>query len=317
MRQAPTNFSQVTRSGGPDDGPEALRIGFVSEPIVDLFYFGERTHYSECLARIVLGDGRILMPVDFIGDLEASGDIGFLDAAIVDLVLDALEREPNSNLGCNISPATLASETSWGMVMHLLGRRPQLAHRLVLEITESAPLDEIAAAPVRLTDAQALGCRIAIDDFGAGGATMRHLHGIKLDWDIVKIDRSCFSLVLPPSSERDGLRGILELASHIAPTVIVEGIETSEHFDVAYSSGVRWGQGFFFSRPSALRQSKKLDGVHGDQLVASLLRNGVTRVRTKNDGPHGAIAHRISDRSSSSYRRWLCSLFSSSSDGGR
>lgn len=259
------------RSGGPGDGPEEILIGFVAEPIVDLAHVDAAPLYSECLARILVDGKVVLKPDAFVGELEASGDIGLLDAAMVSMVLDALEADPRAVLGCNISPGTLAVDSSWKAILRMIGGRSHLARRLVLEITENGPLDEIAGAPMRLARAQALGCRVAIDDFGAGKATIRHLQGVNVDWDIVKIDRSCLAKLRKTPSGREGLRSLFALASCLAPTVVVEGIETPEHLAAARAAGLRWGQGFFFSRP-ALESWTELDGAVGAKLGRRLSR---------------------------------------------
>lgn len=292
-----------SRSGGPGDGPEAILIGFVAEPIVDLAHVDVAPLYSECLARILVDGKVVLKPDAFVGELEASGDIGLLDAAMVDMVLDALEADPQAVLGCNISPGTLAVDSSWKTILRMIGGRSHLARRLILEITENRPLDEIAGAPIRLTEAQALGCRVAIDDFGAGYATIRHLHGIDIDWNIVKIDRSCFAELRKTPAGREGVRSLVALGSCLASTVVVEGVETFEHLEAARAAGLRWGQGFLFSRPT-VESWKQLDGEAGAELARYLYtrhasgrraRKSVTCVpaRTSRGSASGGLLERL------------------------
>lgn len=284
MTAAAVFFGQ-SRSGGPDDGSEAIRLGFVAEPIVDLVHLDAMALYSECLARVLVDGKVVLKPDEFIADLEASGDIGLLDTAMVHLVLDALDADPLAVLGCNISPGTLAVESSWRAILRMISARPHLARRLILEVTESSPLGEIAGAQIRLAEAQALGCRIAIDDFGVGNATIRHLHGIDIDWDIVKIDRSCFSELRKTPAGRQGVRSLIALGSCLAPTVVGEGIETPEHLEAARAAGLRWGQGFLFSKPN-VESWTQLSGEAGAELARYLYMRHASRQCARDGATH-------------------------------
>lgn len=251
---------------------ESISLGFSAESIVDITHSGVTTLYHECLCRIKLENSVLLHPRDFLFGLEACGDIGLLDAAMVDLTLDALETDPEAVLGCNISPKTLVSEAAWRTVIEIIESRASLAVRLVLEITESSPLDEIPDLRNRLLAAQALGCHIAVDDFGAGSASIRHLYKIKVDWDIIKIDRSCFTRLSGKSSpSRAGLQSMMALASCLAPNVVVEGIESAEHLEVARAAGLLWGQGFLFSA-ATFQRWKELNGHAGRELRSALVR---------------------------------------------
>jgi len=231
------------------DRPAAIRLGFAAEPVVDLIHLGTNTLYHECLARIMLAESIVLKAGDFVDDLEGGGSIRLLDAAMVDLVLDALDAQRHARLGCNISPRTLADRFALADILRRIGVRPWLASRLTLEITESAPLREIADVGVRLGALRSLGCHIALDDFGARFATPTHLRGVAIEWDIVKLDRTCFGDLQSLPQAHDRLRSAIARASSLASVVVVEGIETREHLDVAREAGAHYGQGWVFEGP--------------------------------------------------------------------
>ncbi|WP_082898218.1 EAL domain-containing protein [Sphingomonas sanguinis] len=261
------------RGGGPGDGPAAIQLGFVAEPVVELARDGSISLYSECLARIMVAGSVLLKPGDFVADLETGGHIALLDTAMVELVLDALAADPHVRLGCNISPLTLADADRWAWLIHLIGQRAWLASRLTLEITESFPLDEIAGAAERLGQAKRLGCRLAIDDFGAGFAASAHLHGVDVDWDIVKVDRSCLGDLRKTPSGREGLLALVRLARCFAPVVVVEGIETRGHLALARASGASFGQGWMFDAAACTRWTA-LDGDRGERIAAAVMGRG-------------------------------------------
>ncbi|WP_158554783.1 EAL domain-containing protein [Methylovirgula sp. 4M-Z18] len=250
-----------------------IRIGFATEPVVNLLSQAPGEFYGECLARVMVGDGACLTGGDFVSRLEASASIASLDLAILDLVLDALQDDRGAVLGCNISPNTLADRAAWDKFVRSIAHRPELAKRLILEITESSPLNEILFADKRLAEVQSLGCRIAIDDFGARYAMSHSLYGLNVEWDIIKIDRSCFGDLRERPSGCQGLRSVISLASCLAPTVVVEGIETKQHLAAARDCGARYGQGWLFEAP--VRECWKPAGDDvGGRLAAALIGDG-------------------------------------------
>ncbi|ACL62635.1 EAL domain-containing protein [Methylobacterium nodulans] len=259
--------------GGPDAGSAAIRLGFAAEPIVDLAVCGAPPLYSECLVRMMVAESVLLRGAEIVEDIEAAGSIGLLDAAVVDLVLDALAEESHVILGCNISPRTLADADAWAWVMRRIEVRSWLASRLVLEITESCLLNELDGVAERLGQAKRLGCRLAIDDFGAGFATSVYLQGVDVAWDIVKIDRLCFADLRNTPSGRVDLCSLFSLARAFAPLVVVEGIETREHFDAARAAGAQYGQGWMFEGPVRHRWATSGDDI-GEHLAAAMMAHG-------------------------------------------
>lgn len=274
----------------PDDSRGDIRLGFVAETIVDLLHLDAAPLYSECLARMTVAESVLLTASDFVGDLEAQGVIGLLDAAIVDLVLDALADDLHIRLGCNISPRTLADRAAWNNLVRRIGARSALAARLTLEVTESAPLDDIPEAAARLREARALGCRLAVDDFGAGFATSAYLRGLDIQWDLVKIDRACFGDMRKTPSKRDGLRSLVGLAACFAPVVVVEGIETRQHLAAARDAGAHYGQGWIFD--GAVRERWTAPGVvAGAQLAGAMMAGGATLRPWAGGLRHGASSN--------------------------
>lgn len=255
-------YESRRRGAGADDSHwvKHFELGLVSEPVVDMALLGREPDfdmlpahcvlYRECLSRL-LADGSLELGGGvFVGDLEHNGAIGLLDGAVVDLALDRLEASEHLRLGCNISPFTLADPQAWARIIHALSQRSPLARRLTLEITETAPLDQVSDAALKLRNAQSYGCRLAIDDFGAGFAIGNRFQMLDVDWDIIKIDRSYLGDLRKSPAGRDGLASMIALARCHAPIVVVEGIETIAHLNFARSSGARFGQGWLFEAQS-------------------------------------------------------------------
>jgi EAL domain-containing protein (putative c-di-GMP-specific phosphodiesterase class I) len=118
--------------------------------------------------------------------------------------------------------------------------------RLVLELTESALVDQ-AGGPLEIIGAlQALGLSIAIDDFGTGYSSLSYLSGLPVD--ILKVDRSFVTRM----NSGDGARvvaAIVELARAFGLQTTAEGIETVDQRDAITALGVDHGQGYLFSKP--------------------------------------------------------------------
>ncbi|WP_250889983.1 EAL domain-containing protein [Sphingobium nicotianae] len=212
--------------------------------------------YNEALARIIGDDGEQLSPALFVPTLERLGLVRAFDRQMVAIVLDELEAFPGAVLGVNISGHSARLDGWWSSLFNRL-QRSDIADRLVVEITETAALPP--EAPMFVRALRKLGCRVALDDFGVGHASVRN--AISLCPDIVKID--AFFVRNSGLSDRSGamLEHLIGIAGNVAPIVIVEGVEglrQSEHAAQlqarhAGPSGECWQQGYHFGKPSFWR----------------------------------------------------------------
>lgn len=207
--------------------------------------------YRECLMR-VFDRGRNLLPIaELLPSIERLGLARVLDDAMASRVLDELEATENVVLGVNISAQSAVFDGWWQPVAERLRAAPSLAARLVIEITETASFPSVSRAVSFVAEFHALGCRVALDDFGVGYASIRQL--LALRPDIVKIDQSFVARTGSSHHERDVFGRIVGLASTLAPIVIAEGIETESQKDLAEQAGAVWQQGYHWGRPSAVR----------------------------------------------------------------
>jgi predicted signal transduction protein with EAL and GGDEF domain len=121
------------------------------------------------------------------------------------------------------------------------------ADRLVLEITESAVMENGSGTVETLDALRALGVRLALDDFGTGYSSLAHLHRFPLD--VLKIDRS-FTAALDDDHQGASIAGaIVSLAQALGLATVAEGIEDSAQRRRLERLGCTYGQGFLFSRP--------------------------------------------------------------------
>jgi EAL domain-containing protein (putative c-di-GMP-specific phosphodiesterase class I) len=210
--------------------------------------------YGECLARLVTDKNDVVNAGEFIPSLELLRKTPVLDQHMIRLILDELEADQRAVLGCNISTDSLANKSSWNLIYNQLVARSHLAHRLILEIIETHAFGNVFTANEFLSSARQLGCLIAIDDFGRGQVTPWQLLKIKVD--IIKIDGGFVREIKENISGGNSLHFLIGFAKCVAPTVVVEGVETRTHHIDAMMAGATHTQGYYLSRPTLLNPMK-------------------------------------------------------------
>jgi EAL domain-containing protein (putative c-di-GMP-specific phosphodiesterase class I) len=192
-------------------------------------------------------------PNEFIPVAEDDGTIVEIGEFMATEAISAMTAW-NIDISVNVSPAQLedATFTTWlDRVIHRI-RRP--ARRLTLEITEGRHIGDVPALVARLDRLRGSGVGIAIDDFGAGQASLtqaRRLHATEL-----KIDRALISDDSPAAAEVVADAVTLAHDAHIR--VVAEGIETREQLDKVKRLGCDRAQGYLLSRPVPRTQMARL-----------------------------------------------------------
>ena len=136
--------------------------------------------------RVHRADGSIAHASEIIPVAERIGLVRMLDHRVLELVVDELAAAPTLCASVNVSPASTIDPDWWAGLGALLRANKGVAERLIIEITETAAIQDIDETRGFVARVKDLGCRIAIDDFGAGHTSFRNLR--KLGVDIVKID---------------------------------------------------------------------------------------------------------------------------------
>jgi EAL domain-containing protein (putative c-di-GMP-specific phosphodiesterase class I)/ActR/RegA family two-component response regulator len=176
---------------------------------------------------------------------DEAWDLGLgldLELAVVQAALDtARGREPDVFLTVNVSPQTAVSD-----------RFPQLlAHdfpgSLVIELTEHAVVEDYDMLIRSLDPLRQRGVRVAVDDAGAGYASLRHVLRVKPDF--IKLDISLVSGIDEDRSKSSLAESITQFARESRAKVIAEGIETHSQLGCIAALGVSYGQGHLYGRP--------------------------------------------------------------------
>jgi EAL domain-containing protein (putative c-di-GMP-specific phosphodiesterase class I) len=228
-------LAQVTRTVGEG----AFEIAY--QPICDLAT-GKASHY-EALARFSNPEGT-QATVAFI---EALGIANTLDLAVANKVLNVVDMQPGVHVAFNVSGATIASPSSFGMLAAILAKGRKLAPRLLIEVTETAAIADLDNAGKAIVALREMGYRVGLDDFGAGSASINYLHAFQVDF--VKFDGAMIKKI--GSSKRDDalLAGLAKLCGEMGIVTIAEWIETEEMAKCARDMGFVHGQGKWFGAP--------------------------------------------------------------------
>lgn len=148
----------------------------------------------------------------------------------------------------NMSPLSFTdSQYRDGVTQEILHRVGLSPERVVFELTESQPLDDVLLLKAASEHFQRQGFAIALDDLGAGYAGLRVWSELVPDY--VKIDRHFISGIDGDPVKREFVRAMLEIAHRIGNKVIAEGIETRAELETLLSMGVELVQGYFLARP--------------------------------------------------------------------
>ncbi|UTW10391.1 bifunctional diguanylate cyclase/phosphodiesterase [Marinobacterium rhizophilum] len=126
------------------------------------------------------------------------------------------------------------------------------ARLLVIEVTESALMQDIGRTAQLLRQLKALGVEVALDDFGTGHSSLAYLKRFALDK--LKIDRSFISGLPEDADDTAIIKAMLDMARHLGLKVVAEGIETVQQQDYLASLGCEAGQGYLYAKPLAARQ---------------------------------------------------------------
>jgi len=225
------------------------RLEFAFQPVVTAD--DHRTVFYEALLRMRDETGELVPAGAFVPVVEQLGLMRLVDRHVLDLAVQELENHHNVSLAINISGLT-ATDQSWlrAMLAQLRGK-PDVARRLIVEITETTALHDIEESARFVAALRDVGCRVAVDDFGAGFTSFRHLRALTVD--IVKIDGSFVRNLSENVDNQLFVRNLLGLADAFGLETVAECVETQEDASFLVGEGVKYLQGYYFGRPSLER----------------------------------------------------------------
>jgi len=222
------------------------RILVAYEPVV---LAQSRKHaFYECLMRIRRHDGVLVTAQEVIPIVERLGLIRLLDHRVLELVAAELVAAPELRASLNVSPASTVDPDWWAGLSAQLRANPGIAGRLIVEITEAAAIEDIEDTCGFVGRVRDLGCRIALDDFGADYSSFRNLR--KLGVDMVKIDGAIVQNLSHSEDDRAFVQALIDLAQRLRLTTVAEWVQDEESAQMLAEWGCDYLQGELIGRSS-------------------------------------------------------------------
>jgi diguanylate cyclase (GGDEF)-like protein/PAS domain S-box-containing protein len=217
---------------------------------------GELTGF-EALLRWTSAKRGPVSPAEFIPIAEQTGMIVPLGEWVLRTACAAAAKWPDAvKIAVNLSPMQFRARGLAAMVTSALAATGLAPHRLELEVTESALLEDDAATIAILHQLRALGIRVSMDDFGVGYSSLSYLR--KFPFDKIKIDRSFVGTLGESSESKAIVRTIASLGQNLGMETTAEGIETAEQLDLVRQAGCTEAQGYYFSRPCPIEDAFRI-----------------------------------------------------------
>lgn len=228
---------------------EALRgdrLGLFAQPILDLRT--DRLDRWELLLRAREGS-RWVGPDRFLHEAERSGLVVELDLWVLQRALELAGRLPG-RVHLNFSGRTLSDPHALARALEFLRSAPERAARLVVEITETAVLQDLQQAARFIRALRATQASVVLDDFGVGYSSLAHLRHLQVDG--FKIDGSFVRHMRSNARDRHLVRGLVEMGHAMGCLVIAEWVEDAPTLQTLREFGADCAQGFYVARPAPL-----------------------------------------------------------------
>ena len=210
----------------------------------------------EALARWSFADEPV-SPGVFLPLARRLGALPALDAAVVRrAVAEAASWPTDIVLSVNLAGESLTDPALPARISHALSDHGVAAERLSIEVLESSVIEHDRRALTSVRALRALGVRVAVDDFGAGYASLARLRA--LEPDVIKVDRSLLAAETDPEGPTPLLVGIIDLAHRLGATVVAEGVETPVQLAAALAAGSDAVQGFLWGVPSTPEECRQI-----------------------------------------------------------
>lgn len=208
------------------------------QPVVDLA--SRAVHHFEVLVRF--GDDE--SPFPQIRMAEELDLIEALDFAILERAVSVMAPQPDLKLAVNVSGRTIISPAYIERAVKLIERHPEISGRLMLELTESAAIDDLQLADGHLQVLRQAGCEVCLDDFGAGAASLAYLQQLHLD--VLKIDGRYIRDLQFGSRSATFIKHLVDMCRELDMKTLAEMVETSAVEDAVRRSGVDFAQGWLY-----------------------------------------------------------------------
>jgi diguanylate cyclase (GGDEF)-like protein/PAS domain S-box-containing protein/excisionase family DNA binding protein len=228
------------------------RLVLYYQPVVRLSDL--RTVHCEILVRLRDDSGNLILPSQFIEYAESLGMVQEIDMRVVDRLLEYLRAPETRNARLryfvNLSRVSI-SDQHWVRKFHNMLAGSDVSHsQLVFEITETAAMSDVDVTQQFIRELKQMGCRFALDDFGAGFSSFYYLK--RFDVDYLKIDGGFVRDLATDEGNRIFVKALCDVARGLNKQVVAEWVENRETLQILNEMGTLYGQGYLFQRPMPL-----------------------------------------------------------------
>lgn len=221
------------------------RLRLAYQPVIQS-KTGKTVHY-EALLRLVNQTGKISSAGALIPIAEKMGLIDLIDTMVMEMVIDELRNDPNVTIAFNVSNLTTENPIWIDQIAQTLKDEPDIASRLIVEITETAVHRDLRRTAFFVASLQSMGIRIALDDFGSGYTSFRQLKALSVD--MVKIDGVFIKDLAQSADNQFFVKTLLDFAQGFGLETVAEFVENGEITKILMEMGVDMMQGYYFGKP--------------------------------------------------------------------
>jgi EAL domain-containing protein (putative c-di-GMP-specific phosphodiesterase class I) len=219
------------------------------QPIVSLADGGV-SHYEALVRLADEPGGRLVAPGRFLPAAERYGLIREIDRMVLDKVAALLASDAGPQaprIAMNVSAVSVSEGGMLGHLERRLALHGVEPERLLIEVTETAAISDMATAKAFCTGVQALGCPVALDDFGAGFGSFQYLK--HLPFSYLKIDGDFIRALTRSRTDQLVVKALVGVVAGLGRETIAEFVEDEATMSMLRSFGVDYAQGYEVGRP--------------------------------------------------------------------
>jgi diguanylate cyclase (GGDEF)-like protein len=198
----------------------------------------------EALLRMEDHAGEMIAAAHLIPIAEKLGLVRLIDRSVVQMAISTLLSYPESNIAFNVSGITATDPRWFSQMTEVLGAHRDINPRLTVEITETVALSDLDETARFTTSLRELGCKVAIDDFGAGYTSFRNLKALNVD--ILKLDGSFCQDLKSNSDNEYFVRSLIDLAKKFDLLTVAEWVQSPDDAELLKTWGIDFMQGNLF-----------------------------------------------------------------------
>jgi len=191
------------------------------------------------------------MPGDFIPFAEELGLIGQIDRMVVKKAVEQhikfKQQGKDIKLAVNLSGRSFNDTTIFDDISDLLSSPEVDTQQIIFEITETAAVSNFASAQSLIKKIKALGCSLALDDFGVGFSSFYYLKHLPVDY--VKIDGSFIKQLDSNFEDKVFVKALTDVSQSLGKKTVAEFVENEAILDVLKEFGIDYAQGYYIGKP--------------------------------------------------------------------